>query len=427
MTQTVHQGRWTPDDRAERFYREIPVDVPPGCSGLAVELEYDGSAGVLDLGCAGPAGFRGWSGGARSRFVITPMAATPGYLPGELEPGTWHVWLGLHRVDSEGVRWRLRADTEGVRPDPAPVPTRRTGPPTGGRDNRRSRRKLPAPPDQRWLAGDLHAHTVHSDGSLTVDELATLAADRGLDFLAVTDHNTTSHHAELAGAGGRAAITLLPGQEVTTDRGHANAFGERIGWVDFRQPPDTWVDQAARAGDLLSINHPLAGDCAWRWPLTNRPPLAEIWHWTWLDRSWGGPLAWWTAWDLATIPVGGSDLHKPDDGPSLGAPTTWVCCTGETPEEILEGLASGRTAVSADPDGPVLLRTGDELVAVEGDGLVLNDPTGRRRVVRGERATFPVDSGSPVGGAFPVDGTPNGVPGPFWLEDQRNRVHALCR
>ena len=46
-----------------------------------------------------------------------------------------------------------------------------------------------------WLAGDFHSHTVHSDGSLEVVELAALAAERGLDLLAVTDHNTISHHA----------------------------------------------------------------------------------------------------------------------------------------------------------------------------------------------------------------------------------------
>ena len=67
---------------------------------------------------------------------------------------------------------------------------------------------------------------MHSDGVLTVAELAALAAERGLDFIAVTDHNTVSHHAELAAAGRRYGITLLPGQEVTTDGGHAGALGD---------------------------------------------------------------------------------------------------------------------------------------------------------------------------------------------------------
>src|SRR5208282_4000337 len=115
-------------------------------------------------------------GGARSWFAITGEAATPGYLPGELEAGLWQVMIGVHRVPPDGVPYRVTV-------------------------------------------------------------LAVLAVERGLDFLAVTDHNTVSHHAELAGAARRYGITLLPGQEVTTDGGHAGAIGE-IGWIDFRREPD---------------------------------------------------------------------------------------------------------------------------------------------------------------------------------------------
>src|SRR5207302_84344 len=82
---------------------------------------------------------------------------------------------------------------------------------------------------------------------LTVPELAALAARRGLDFLAVTDHNTVSHHAELAAAARRYGIILLPGQEVTTDGGHAGALGD-VGWIDFREEPDAWLDATEAAG-----------------------------------------------------------------------------------------------------------------------------------------------------------------------------------
>ena len=79
-----------------------------------------------------------------------------------------------------------------------------------------------------------------------VGELAVLAARRGLDFLAVTDHNTVSHHAELALASARYGITLVAGQEVTTAAGHANVFGD-TGWIDFRRTADEWLDAAAPA------------------------------------------------------------------------------------------------------------------------------------------------------------------------------------
>src|ERR1700746_3082487 len=94
---TRHQGRWTITDRIASAWHYLPVEVPAGSCGLRVELDYDRSAAVLDLGCMGPAGFRGWSGGARRSFVITAAAATPGYLCGELEPGTWQVMIGIHQ------------------------------------------------------------------------------------------------------------------------------------------------------------------------------------------------------------------------------------------------------------------------------------------------------------------------------------------
>jgi hypothetical protein len=93
---------------------------------------------------------------------------------------------------------------------------------------------------------------------------------RGLDFLAVTDHNTISHHAELAAASRRYGIILLPGQEVTTDGGHAGALGD-VGWIDFREEPDAWLDATEAAGGLLSVNHPFAGPVSWTRPMRRRP------------------------------------------------------------------------------------------------------------------------------------------------------------
>ena len=258
--------------------------------------------------------------------------------------------------------------------------------------DRPGRRDLPAPAGTRWLAGDLHTHTVHSDGVLTVPELARFAVERGLDFLAVTDHNTISHHAELPAAAAAHGISLLPGQEVTTDQGHANALGD-IGWVDFRDPPDDWLARTERAGGLLSVNHPYGGQVSWTAPMTRRPPLLEVWHWSWLDPHWTTPLAWWLAWDPAAIAVGGSDWHRPGSDAPPGSPTTWVLSESTDPEAVLAGLAAGRAAVSAGRDGPVLLRVDGDLVACGADGTILTGPGGPKSRVRGDLARFAGDPG----------------------------------
>ncbi|MBO0806237.1 MAG: CehA/McbA family metallohydrolase, partial [Nocardiopsaceae bacterium] len=282
---------------------------------------------------------------------------------------------------------------------------------------RPARRELPAADGRRWLAGDLHSHTVHSDGALTVPELASLAVSRGLDFLAVTDHNTVSHHLELPGASARYGITLVPGQEVTTAGGHAGVLGD-TGWIDFRQPPDSWLDAAEAGGGLMSVNHPVGGPMSWLHQMRRRPPLAEVWHWSWLDPSWTHTLAWWQAWDPAAIPVGGSDWHREGSDAPLGTPTTWVEATCDVParpgaasfagrgtgsslapvgssparaepEAIGAALRAGRVAISADRDGPVLLRHDGDLVAVGADGLVLAGPDGGYHRVRGDLDRLP--------------------------------------
>ncbi|MGI8574599.1 MAG: CehA/McbA family metallohydrolase [Egibacteraceae bacterium] len=382
LVPTFHR-RWTADDRAESVYQYVPFDVPSGAPAVSLRLEYDGTRAVLDLGLFDAERFRGYSGGARSEFVVTPSDATPGYLPGPLPAGTWRVLVGLHRIPPEGVDVMVTVETGAAWPidaagasfeQPESLP-------------RGSTRRLPAAPGRRWIAGDLHAHTVHSDGALTIDQLADLAVRRGLDFLAVTDHNTVSHHPHLAAAGKRVGILLLPGQEVTTDTGHANCFGD-VGWVDFRRPSDEWVAHAEAAGGLLSLNHPLAGDCAWRRPLSRSPSLIEAWHSSW-DRRSDRPLRWWRA--RGGVPVGGSDWHRPGDPETLGCPTTWVEVTEEL--DMLGALRAGRVALSASPHSPVLLRHDGELVAVDAETTTIVGPDGRRTPIRGPVRRLPWTDG----------------------------------
>ncbi|TDE97178.1 PHP domain-containing protein [Occultella glacieicola] len=410
---TTHRLHLTIDDQIAGRYHPVAFEVAPGTESVEVRLDYDTSAGVLDLGCEGASGWRGWSGGARSRFVIAPTAATPGYLPGELEPGEWHVILGLHQLPATGLDVVLEIDipaTGAVETEPRAA--------VGQGAPRGSTRDLPAPDGLTWFAGDFHAHTLHSDGAESIDQLGARAAAAGLDFLAVTDHNTVSHHAHLPGVGTRHGVTLLPGQEVTTARGHANAFGD-IGWIDFRGSAQRWVETVAARGGVLSVNHPVDGDCAWQHPLTTLPSALELWHISWFrDLTASFPWAFWARWG-DVVPIGGSDFHKPGQGWTLGTPTTWVAAQENTPEAILAGVQAGRTSISvgvrpdATPDPlhtPMLLRLGDDLVALAAEGAVLVDIEGARRRITGPSVTVASASGA----------------GPYRLEDPDRRVLAIC-
>ena len=405
-----HAGTWTLEDLMASPWHYLPVEVPPGTAALRVTLSYSREGGsVLDLGCLGPDGFRGWSGGARSSFFISAAGATPGYLPGEVSPGLWQVVIGVHRVPAEGVRFEVTVELAdgavpagwlaGVVAADGTVLSDEAGLAGAARlggaaslADRPARRALPAASGRTWLAGDLHAHTVHSDGAMSVPELASFAVTRGLDFVAVTDHNTVSHHASLPGISARYGVTLVPGQEVTTARGHAGVLGD-TGWIDFRSSADSWLAAAERGGGLMSVNHPFAGDVSWLHSMARRPPLLEVWHWSWLDPSWTTPLSWWQAWDPAAIPVCGSDWHREGSDAPLGTPTTWVESADSSVDAILGALTAGRVAIAASREGPVLLRHDGCLVAVGAEGLLLAGPEGPYRRVRGDLERLPDRTG----------------------------------
>lgn len=65
-----------------------------------------------------------------------------------------------------------------------------------------------------WYRGDLHVHSVYSDGRLKPAELAAAARAAGLDFIATTDHNTTAAHWVWREAAGDDLLVIL-GEEVT--------------------------------------------------------------------------------------------------------------------------------------------------------------------------------------------------------------------
>ena len=96
----------------------------------------------------------------------------------------------------------------------------------------------------------------------------------GLDFVGVcTDHNTASHWSDVDRLQSLyPGLLLLHGREVTTYRGHMNAFGATT-FVDFRLRPDRPIGVLATelvdGGAFVSINHPERPDdetcmgCGW--------------------------------------------------------------------------------------------------------------------------------------------------------------------
>ncbi|WP_022916830.1 CehA/McbA family metallohydrolase [Ruania albidiflava] len=418
MTPARFDRRLSVDDQIRERYLEVPFEVPAGAGSIEVRLQVADPTAVIDLGCMAPSRWCGWAGGARRRFVVRPEEATPGFLPG-LEPGTWQVVLGLHQLPLEGVQVQLEVELDGA----GEVEVEARAP--VAETVRGHTRGIPAEAGLTWYAGDLHAHTVHSDGTESIDQLIARAATSGLDFVAITDHNTTSHHRLLRGPAARHGVMVLPGQEITTARGHACAYGD-IGWVDFRQPGQHWLDQVEQRGGLLALSHPVEVDCAWQHRLDRAPHAVELWHISWFrDLTATAPWAFWQLLEHlpgseATALIGGSDFHTPGSGWTLGTPTTWVAAEEPSPEAILAGMRAGRTAISlgvrpdASPDPlgtPLLVRHEGDLLALAAAGAVLVDADGVRRRIRGDQERVAGHWGR----------------GPYHLQDPVRRVLAVCR
>jgi 3',5'-nucleoside bisphosphate phosphatase len=65
------------------------------------------------------------------------------------------------------------------------------------------------------LVIDLHTHSTFSDGSDTPTQLAQKAHELGISAIALTDHDTTASHDEMATACAEHGIELIPGTEIS--------------------------------------------------------------------------------------------------------------------------------------------------------------------------------------------------------------------
>ena len=366
-----------PDPNDSRYYY-VPFDVPTHAVRIKVSYQYDRAQetntidiGLFDARFSGndtdPRGFRGWSGGRRSELFVSPDEATPGYLRGPLPAGKWRVIFGLYRVAPAGVdiSLKIEIETQASRSlgsntlisetssslDPTPARLAPNSTPQTSSEQRN------AGSGGRWWRGDLHMHTVHSDGTWTIAELISSARNTGLDFIVITDHNTASHHAEIdrLSRGSRQPL-VMRGEEITTYGGHTNAWGLPSGaWIDFRtHPGDTKrissiAAAAHRAGALISINHPfvLCGGCSWGYDAEARGfDAIEVWNGSW-DFTDEPALKMWDnilQSGRRITAIASTDSHRPDT--PIGKPSTHVAAKVLSQATLLTAIRGGHAYLS---------------------------------------------------------------------------------
>jgi hypothetical protein len=353
------EGRLTARDCKRSIAHHFAV--PAGSGQMKLHLSFapshaQGTGNMLTLALFDPKGFRGAGhrGGHSHRVRISAAEATPGYIAGPLTAGEWTAEVDTHMVmPGAAVQYTLDitiAKGAGATTEMRPTAVRRA----------------PRIPQRGagWYRGDLHSHTDHSDADgCSVAELVGAARKQGLDFLFLTDHNTTSGLAELEALGDEELLTA-GGIELTTYWGHALVLGTRE-WVDWRVRPGTGemthlAEEAYARGQVFVIAHPQSnGDpgctgCAWRFGemMPGNARLVEIWNGPWRGDSNNEPsLALWYDWlnqGWRLVATAGTDTHSPHDyaaGPGFN-----VVYSEEVSEAaLLRALRAGHLYLSAGP------------------------------------------------------------------------------
>ncbi|MBI3182365.1 MAG: CehA/McbA family metallohydrolase [Myxococcales bacterium] len=286
--------------------------------------------------------------------LVSEQLASKGFLKGRIGAGRWCVAVEVHGVFGPEVSYELQVESRdplseeelrALRPaSPAQAVTRK-------------------PRGPGWYLGEMHSHSVHSDGRHEVGELASRAAKLGLDFLCLTDHNTTAGLFEVGGL----PLTIVPGCELTTFNGHHPIYGTRelIPW--HRGGKVLSLAELAplirEKGALISVAHPFrSGDpicTGCRMPAGLRPEdldLLEVWYRRW-DSAEADNLAararWNELWGKGRriTAVAARDWHGPgQETPVPGpVPFTAVHARDDSAEGILDGLRRGAVVATGGP------------------------------------------------------------------------------
>ena len=341
-------GQLCPEPRIH--YLNHSFHVPPNASRVGLILRYHKKQlAQVFISLFGPEGFRGnrmkpgVKGDIELNLWVSTDTASNGGVPGPLTSGEWSALIDIQRL-AEDVSYSLIAYAEfGPVPEEAML-------------NYPSSHIVKG--ETGWYKGELHCHSLESDGKYPVAEVVQAARDYGLDFLSLTEHFTHSQWWKLSNLVNN-STALIRSLEVTSHHGHANLQGIHQ-WIDVYVDKQDWsmnqvADEVHKQGGLFCINHPFSGDLAWRafdfdW---SKVDLLEIYHNLEGANNHFQPIFWDSLLNngCRIIGVGGTDSHDPFRGTDkLGQVVTWIYADELSENGILEGLKRGRVYISRGPE-----------------------------------------------------------------------------
>lgn len=242
-------------------------------------------------------------------------------------PGNWKIVLEAHGIFGK-IRYRIEIETKGSE-------------------------------KYYWKVGELHSHSIHSDGVFKVSELADYFKNLGFDFFFLTDHSNIAGWEELKNIEG---ISAFPGQEINTLHGHMLVLGCKsfVDWKneDMEGMKLSEIRKLVKFGEgIIGVAHPfIMGDplcfsCEWNY--TSNPfELDFVEIWTYLlkmyefvnERLIYEWIKYLRKGKKLTGTVGG-DFHRPEED-YLHALRTIVGVRRLTLDEVLYAIKFGKVYLS---------------------------------------------------------------------------------
>ncbi len=182
---------------------------------------------------------------------------------------------------------------------------------------------------------DLHVHSYYSaDSSITPEELVFYAKKRGLDGVAVTDHESLDGALKIAK---EADFLIVPGMEVAAVGGHVVGLGLRQS-VASHLGVDETVDRIHRSGGIAVACHPtgfLKGGLGSR--VSSGFDAVEVINSSAIPFGYSVKRNERIASALGKPRVAGSDAHY---GPEIGLAYTLVNAESNV-EEVVKAIGKG--------------------------------------------------------------------------------------
>ncbi len=349
-----------------KTYHPHSFEVPDGTTNIHVDFSFTPLYATgrihrnqINVSLNDADGIRGvWNVVREEGFDVNARASSPGFASRDIQPGKWTAFVDVHRIlPPDTVTYEM---TVTLSSDPLTLT-----PPVYD-----DRRKV-AVAEPGWYRGDLHAHTIHSDGRWDIPEFTAFMRDRGLDFVTLSDHNTVTGLAQHRSQT-EDGFLAMGGMELSTFYGHMLALGSSH-WYEWRLDIEEGMDihrimqQVIDQGDMLIIAHPMAVDepfcsgCHWQYE-DARPGVAlgiEIWNGFWHvfnDEALQQYYVWLNQ-GHRLVATSGTDIHGPVPTNTTRRGGFNVVYAEELSETaILDAVRKGHSYVSA---GPELLLTAE--------------------------------------------------------------------